>query len=86
MLSSCSVNIPFRTFVIGSFVGLQPLNFISVQAGRTLGRLRSFSDLYGPRTLLTMTLCAMVALLPALLRKNPRWIGLRGRSPSSSAA
>ena len=85
MRPPCSVNVPFRTFAVGSFVGLQPLNFISVQAGRTLGRLRSFSDLYGPRTLLTMALCGTVALLPALLRNNPQWIGLRRRAPVSAA-
>ncbi len=85
MRTPCSVNVPFRTFAVGSFVGLQPLNFISVQAGRTLGRLRSFSDLHGPQTLLTMTLCALVALLPALLRKNRQWISLRRRAAVSSA-
>ena len=70
---------------MGSLVGLQPLNFITVQAGRTLGHMKSFSDLYGPRTLLTMMLCAMVALLPALIRKKPQWIGLRRRPLVSSA-
>ena len=82
---SLRVNIPFRTFAVGSLVGLQPLNFISVQAGRTLGRMRSLSDLYGPRTLLTMMLCALVALLPALIRKRPQWIGLKRTVPASSA-
>lgn len=63
------VNIPFRTFAVGTFVGLQPLNFITVSAGRTLGRLQSYSDLYGPRTILTMAGCAAVALLPVLLKR-----------------
>ncbi len=85
MLVLRRVNIPFRTFAVGSLVGLQPMNFISVQAGRTLGRMRSFSDLYGPRTLLTMMLCALVALLPALIRKQPQWIGLRRRTAINSA-
>lgn len=63
------VNIPFRTFAIGTLIGLQPLNFITVSAGRTLGRLQSYSDLYGPRTILTMAGCAAVALLPVLLKR-----------------
>ena len=50
-----------------------------------LGRMKSFSDLYGPRTLLTMMLCALVALLPALIRKKPQWFGMRRRVLVSSA-
>jgi uncharacterized membrane protein YdjX (TVP38/TMEM64 family) len=63
------VNIPFRTFALGTFIGLQPMNFISVSAGRTLGRLQTYSDLYGPRTLLTMAACAAMALLPVLFKR-----------------
>ncbi len=62
-------NVPFRTFAIGTFIGLQPLNIITVSAGRTLGRLQSYSDLYGPRTIMTMGLCAAAALLPVLLKR-----------------
>ena len=86
----CSVNIPFKTFAVGSFIGLQPLNFISVSAGRTLGKMRSLSDLYSARTLLTMCACACVALLPAALkqiaRRQPQLIGLGLRSPNTASA
>lgn len=63
------VSIHFSTFAIGSFIGLQPLNFISVSAGRTLGRMHSLGDLYSARTLLTMMGCALLALLPAALKQ-----------------
>ena len=66
-----------QVFALGSFIGLQPLNFISVSAGRTLGRLNSYSDLYGPKTLLTMLICAGVALLPVALK---RWLARRPNS------
>jgi uncharacterized membrane protein YdjX (TVP38/TMEM64 family) len=74
------VNIPFKTFALGTLIGLQPMNFISVSAGRTLGRLQTYSDLYGLRTLLTMAACAAMALLPVLLKR----LYLSRRSGSSS--
>lgn len=68
-LAAPIVQIPFRTFVVGTLVGLQPLNFITVSAGRTLGRLQNYSDLYGPRTMLTLGACAIVALLPVVAKR-----------------
>ena len=83
------VNIPFSTFALGSFVGLQPLNVISVSAGRTLGRMKSMSDLYSGRTLLTMMACALLALLPAALKqawRHPRLRGAVRRAPPGSSS
>ena len=40
----------------------------ALQAGRTLSSLRSWRDLYGPRTVLVMLLCAALALLPLALK------------------
>ena len=85
---SCRVSIPFKTFALGSFIGLQPLNFISVSAGRTLGRMQFMSDLYSMRTLLIMMICALLALLPTALkqlaRRHPRLGGGRSRPASSN--
>lgn len=63
------VNIDRRTFAMGTFIGAQPLNIISVSAGRTLSKLTSYRDLYGPRTMALLALCASGALLPVLLKR-----------------
>jgi len=67
--SSPIVNIDRRTFALGTFIGAQPLNIISVSAGRTLSKLTSYRDLYGPRTLLLLTMCACAALTPVFLKR-----------------
>lgn len=64
-----AVNIDRRTFALGTFIGAQPLNIISVSAGRTLSKLTSYRDLYGPRTLLLLTMCACAALTPVFLKR-----------------
>jgi hypothetical protein len=46
----------------------------SIEAGKALTRLKSWRDLYGARTIATMLLCAVLALLPVLLK---RWSELR---------
>lgn len=63
------VSIDRRTFALGTFIGAQPLNIISVSAGRTLSKLTSYSDLYGPRTFCLLALCAGGALLPVVLKR-----------------
>jgi membrane protein DedA with SNARE-associated domain len=63
------VNVPFKTFTWGALIGLQQSTFVLVSAGRTLGRLQTYSDLYGPRTLLAMAACATMALLLVLLMR-----------------
>ena len=83
------VNIPFNTFALGSLIGLQPLNFLSVSAGRTLSQIDAMSDLYSMRTLITMMTCAFLALLPAALKqlaaRHPRLRGMRSQNPPSSS-
>lgn len=68
-MSAIAVNIDRRTFVLGTFIGAQPLNVISVSAGRTLSKLTSYRDLYGPRTMALLALCASGALLPVFLKR-----------------
>lgn len=63
------VNIDRRTFVLGTLIGAQPLNIISVSAGRTLSKLTSYRDLYSLRTLALLALCASSALLPVVLKR-----------------
>lgn len=68
-MSAIAVNIDRRTFALGTFLGAQPLNIISVSAGRTLSKLTSYRDLYGSRTMALLALCAGGALLPVLLKR-----------------
>ena len=63
------VGFPFRAYVIGTAVGLQPLNFILVQAGETLATLQSWHDLYSLRNITKLGICAMLAVSPVLIQR-----------------
>lgn len=63
------VGFPFREYIIGTTVGLQPLNFILVQAGQTLGQLHSYRDLYSIWNISKLGLCAVLAVSPVLYQR-----------------
>ena len=74
------MQIPFRHFVISTAIGLQPTNIVFVQAGASLGSLRSWRDLYGLRSITLLTLCLLAALLPIIVRRH--WLKVKpGRYP-----
>lgn len=69
-LCPCLLQIPFNYFVISTAIGLQPTNIVFVQAGASLGSLHSWKDLYGPRSIMLLTLCLVATLLPVLVRRH----------------
>ena len=60
---------PFREYLLGTAVGLQPLNFILVQAGQTLGQLHSYRDLYSIWNISKLGACAVLAVSPVLYQR-----------------
>lgn len=63
------VGFPFRDYIIGTAVGLQPLNFILVQAGQTLATLHSWKDLYSLRNIAKLGVCALLAVSPIAIQR-----------------
>lgn len=63
------VGFPFREYIAGTAVGLQPLNFILVQAGQTLGQLNSYRDLYSLKNISKLGVCAVLAVSPVLYQR-----------------
>ena len=63
------VGFPFREYITGTAVGLQPLNFILVQAGQTLSQLNSYRDLYSFWNVSKLGVCAVIAVSPVLYQR-----------------
>lgn len=71
-LAPAVADIPLRTYVIATAIGIIPGSFVYVNLGQTLGRIDSTRDLVSPATLIALALLGLVALLPVTLR-NSRW-------------
>ena len=66
--------------MISTAIGLQPTNIVFVQAGASLSNLHSWRDLYGPRSIMLLTLCLLAALLPIFVRRH--WLKVKpGAAP-----
>lgn len=63
------VGFPFKEYITGTAIGLQPLNFILVQAGQTLGQLHSYRDLYSIWNVSKLGFCAVLAVSPVLYQR-----------------
>ncbi len=71
-LAPAIADIPLRTYVLATAIGIVPGSFVYVNLGQALGRIDSTRDLVSPATLLALALLGVVALLPVALR-NSRW-------------
>lgn len=67
-LASPIVGVPFSTFLIATGLGHQPMNLVTIHAGRTLAEVRSMRDLYSPRNVVLMLAIGTVALLPVAIK------------------
>jgi len=65
-IASPLFGMPWRTFAIGTFFGVMPQTFIAVQAGLTLQELTSPSDVLDIKIFVTLTLLAVLSILPTL--------------------
>lgn len=63
------VGFPFREYIIGTAVGLQPLNFMLVQAGQTIATLQTWRDLYSLRNIAKLGVCALLAVSPVIVQR-----------------
>jgi uncharacterized membrane protein YdjX (TVP38/TMEM64 family) len=77
-LAAAVTKIPFRTFLLGTFVGILPGGFVYVNAGANLASVRSLSDVASPRVLCAFALLGLFALAPALLARRK---GRKARRP-----
>ncbi len=79
-LAPAIADLPLRTYVVATFIGIIPGSFVFVNLGEALGRIDSTRDLVSPSTLIALTLLGVVALVPVALR-NSRWSGAAEKPP-----
>lgn len=59
-----------RHFVLGTFLGLIPASVVAVKAGRILSQINSMADLYDHKTILTISVIAILVLLPVIFKRQ----------------
>jgi uncharacterized membrane protein YdjX (TVP38/TMEM64 family) len=69
-VSAPIVSVPLRHFVLGTFLGLIPASVVAVKAGRILSQINSMADLYDHKTILTISVIAILVLLPVILKRQ----------------
>ncbi|XP_056390887.1 transmembrane protein 41A isoform X2 [Hyla sarda] len=69
-LSSPILNIPVGQFFFSVLIGLLPYNFICVQTGSILSKIKSLDDMFSWGTLLKLLAIALVALIPGTIVKR----------------
>ncbi|HEY5974103.1 MAG TPA: TVP38/TMEM64 family protein [Geobacteraceae bacterium] len=61
--------LPFKTFVIGTMVGIIPGGFVYCNAGASLATITTLGEVASPRVLGSFALLGLFALVPALYQK-----------------
>ncbi|KAM9305624.1 transmembrane protein 41A [Gastrophryne carolinensis] len=77
-LSSPILNIPVGQFFFSVLIGLLPYNFICVQTGSMLAKIKSLDDMFSWSTLLKLLAIAVAALIPGTIVKRVSQLGLLG--------
>jgi len=65
-------NMPLRTFVLGTLIGIIPGSFVFCNAGASLASISSLSEVASPRVLGSFALLGLFALVPAFYQKFKR--------------
>jgi uncharacterized membrane protein YdjX (TVP38/TMEM64 family) len=65
-LAAGLTRLPFRTFLIGTGIGIIPGGFVFCNAGASLASVTTVSEIASPRVLGSFALLGLFALLPAL--------------------
>jgi uncharacterized membrane protein YdjX (TVP38/TMEM64 family) len=65
-------NMPLRTFVLGTLVGIIPGSLVFCNAGASLATITSMSEVASPRVLGSFALLGLFALAPVLYQKFKR--------------
>ncbi|KAL4565301.1 hypothetical protein LXL04_029389 [Taraxacum kok-saghyz] len=69
-VASPIVNVPYRTFLLATSIGLIPAAYVTVKAGITLGELKSIGDLYDIHSIVTLFLIGLASITPTLISKK----------------
>ncbi|CAH2306053.1 transmembrane 41A [Pelobates cultripes] len=69
-LTSPILNIPVGQFFMSVLIGLLPYNFICVQTGSILSKVKSLDDMFSWGTLLKLLAIALAALIPGTIVKR----------------
>ncbi|KAG1362026.1 putative membrane protein [Cocos nucifera] len=69
-MASPIVDVPYRIFVLATFIGLIPAAYVTVRAGIALGELRSLSDLYDFQAIATLFFIGIISVTPTLMSKG----------------
>jgi uncharacterized membrane protein YdjX (TVP38/TMEM64 family) len=68
-LAPAFTNIPVRTYVLATLIGIIPGTFVYVNLGQTLGRIESLQGLVSRETLIAFGLLGLFALLPVAWKR-----------------
>jgi uncharacterized membrane protein YdjX (TVP38/TMEM64 family) len=68
-LGSGMTNMPLRTFILGTVVGIIPGSFVFCNAGASLAAITSMNEVASPRVLGSFALLGLFALVPVLYQK-----------------
>ncbi len=68
-LAPALTDVPTRTYVLATLIGIAPATFVFVNLGQTLGRVESVRGLVSPAVLGALALLGLLALVPVALRK-----------------
>lgn len=68
-LAPAFTNVPLRTFVLATFIGIIPGTFVFTNLGQTLGRIDTLSGLLSAETIGAFVLLGALSLVPVLVRK-----------------
>jgi uncharacterized membrane protein YdjX (TVP38/TMEM64 family) len=71
-LGSGLTNMPLRTFILGTVVGIIPGSFVFCNAGASLAAITSMNEVASPRVLGSFALLGLFALVPVLYQKMKR--------------
>ena len=68
-LAPALTDIPVRTYVAATFLGIFPSTFIFANLGQTLGRIDSAQQFVEPQTLIALALLGVFAVVPIFVRQ-----------------
>jgi len=66
-ITSPLVDVPLKTFFIGTFLGVAPPSFIAIQAGTTLQKLTSSTSILSWSSILMLIIVATISVIPVLI-------------------
>lgn len=65
-LSAPLLGVPLGPFMVATFFGVMPATFFAVRAGKTLHEIRTPSDIFDAKAVLTLAFFAVASVLPTL--------------------